>query len=379
MKIRENCYMLGLGSTGGKIYKEFVQRHYKGAAANGSEQDHKALGDVPNKYILQGFDGFGGHRERAMDCLAGNEDFIKFVEGIKEDIVFILFAGGGSTGSGCAPIVAEMLLEEKDEEGNPVKTVCPVIALPASGESLAKHKNAYETVQELQEIEGLGATFFLNNDSNENYDYINKNFASMLDEFLSNESYGRQNNFDESERLEMLKDSGAMVLSVTGDGTDSKIKLEKLTKSGIFAPIEDNYICENIGIIHSKNDKSDIDSEDVIAEVGKPDNVFEGFNGRKTIIAGLRIKELERIYGIEHGGDHGNQYQEAKPNNSVLAKSQSDLAAEMGFTVQTLQNYKALTEMIPELEDLVDTGIVTNTTALSLIRPILINHFSLKK
>lgn len=182
MKIRENCYMLGLGSTGGKIYKEFVQRHYKGAAANGSEQDHKALGDVPNKYILQGFDGFGGHRERAMDCLAGNEDFIKFVEGIKEDIVFILFAGGGSTGSGCAPIVAEMLLEEKDEEGNPVKTVCPVIALPASGESLAKHKNAYETVQELQEIEGLGATFFLNNDSNENYDYINKNFASINSE-----------------------------------------------------------------------------------------------------------------------------------------------------------------------------------------------------
>ena len=52
MKIRENCYMLGLGSTGGKIYKEFVQRHYKGAAANGSEQDHKALGDVPNKYLL---------------------------------------------------------------------------------------------------------------------------------------------------------------------------------------------------------------------------------------------------------------------------------------------------------------------------------------
>lgn len=97
MKIRENCYMLGLGSTGGKIYKEFVQRHYKGAAANGSEQDHKALGDVPNKYILQGFDGFGGHRERAMDCLAGNEDFIKFVEGIKEDIVFMKYMEKQST------------------------------------------------------------------------------------------------------------------------------------------------------------------------------------------------------------------------------------------------------------------------------------------
>ena len=52
MKIRENCYMLGLGSTGGKIYKEFVQRHYKGAAANGSEQDHKALGDVPKGSVI---------------------------------------------------------------------------------------------------------------------------------------------------------------------------------------------------------------------------------------------------------------------------------------------------------------------------------------
>ena len=61
---------------------------------------------------------------------------------------------------------------------------------------------------------------------------------------------------------------------------------------------------------------------------------------------GLRIKELERIYGIEHGGDHGNQYQEAKPNNSVLAKSQSDLAAEFGISVDTLQNYKTLTEIL---------------------------------
>lgn len=59
-----------------------------------------------------------------------------------------------------------------------------------------------------------------------------------------------------------------------------------------------------------------------------------------------RIKELERIYGIQHGGDHGNQYTEAKPNNSDLPKSQSDLATQMGISVDTLQNYKQLAEMI---------------------------------
>ena len=64
------------------------------------------------------------------------------------------------------------------------------------------------------------------------------------------------------------------------------------------------------------------------------------------------IKELERLYGIQHGGDHGNQYMEAKPNNSDLPKFQTDLAAQMGISVDTLQNYKMLSEMIPELEEL---------------------------
>lgn len=37
----------------------------------------------------------------------------------------------------------------------------------------------------------------------------------------------------------------------------------------------------------------------------------------------------------------------------------------MGMTVQNLQNYKMLSDMIPELDELVQTGIVMPTTALS--------------
>lgn len=82
---------------------------------------------------------------------------------------------------------------------------------------------------------------------------------------------------------------------------------------------------------------------------------------------GRRIKELERIYGIEHGGNRGNQYVEAKPNNSALA-TQEQLATQLGISVDTLQNYKLLADMIPELEELMDTGIVTKTTALAMMR-----------
>jgi hypothetical protein len=57
---------------------------------------------------------------------------------------------------------------------------------------------------------------------------------------------------------------------------------------------------------------------------------------------------------IHNGGNHGNQYQVADPNNSSLA-TQTDLAERLGISVHTLQNYKKLTEIISELEELVDT------------------------
>lgn len=66
---------------------------------------------------------------------------------------------------------------------------------------------------------------------------------------------------------------------------------------------------------------------------------------------GRCIKELERIYGIEHGGDR-------KSNPKVSEMNQENLAETIGISVDTLNNYKKLTELIPELEDLVETGIV---------------------
>lgn len=41
--------------------------------------------------------------------------------------------------------------------------------------------------------------------------------------------------------------------------------------------------------------------------------------------------------------------------------NQSDIAEMIGISVDTLNNYKKLTELIPELEDLVDTGVVTKS------------------
>lgn len=87
---------------------------------------------------------------------------------------------------------------------------------------------------------------------------------------------------------------------------------------------------------------------------------------------GKRIKELERLYGIKQGGSgfYGNQYTEIleSSNNFKTPRTQEQLAKDMGMTAQNLQNYKMLADMIPELDELVQTGIVMPTTALVFIK-----------
>ena len=75
---------------------------------------------------------------------------------------------------------------------------------------------------------------------------------------------------------------------------------------------------------------------------------------------GRCIKELERIYGVREGSA-GKSEPKLSDGNIF---NQSDIAEMIEISVDTLNNYKKLTELIPELEDLVDTGILAPTTEL---------------
>ena len=91
--------------------------------------------------------------------------------------------------------------------------------------------------------------------------------------------------------------------------------------------------------------------------------------GGSPVKIGRRIRALERFYGIRNGGKRGNQYTLPEQNNFALAK-QSELAKNFAMTNQTLRNYKKLTELIPEIEELVDTGIVNITTAIAIVKEL---------
>ena len=76
----------------------------------------------------------------------------------------------------------------------------------------------------------------------------------------------------------------------------------------------------------------------------------------------------------KNGGNRGNQYQEADSNNYNLP-TQEELANMIGISVDTLQNYKKLTELVPELQDWIETGI--KIAPLAIRRTKLLFHIHL--
>ena len=109
--------------------------------------------------------------------------------------------------------------------------------------------------------------------------------------------------------------------------------------------------------------KSYTNEDSIIKDLLETNIRQRGDVGGSAKKVGLRIKELERLYGIREGRP------EKLPNNSVV-KTQEDIASDFGMSVDTLQNYKLLADMIPELEELLDTGVVTKTTALAMMKEL---------
>lgn len=76
---------------------------------------------------------------------------------------------------------------------------------------------------------------------------------------------------------------------------------------------------------------------------------------------GRIICELERIYGIKQGNN------QRTPTLSESSKTQEDIAKELGMSVDSLNNYKKLTTLIPELQEMVDSGSLTTSVASRII------------
>lgn len=295
--LKDEVMILGIGNCGCKIAKEFLEKGYETMFINGSTQDLRYLGrDVPSSAIkkLKGFDGFGGDRRKAIDCLEKNENIILDLQEITQEIVFVFVSGAGSTGSGLAGYIVNILfgaLDNPDSEFYSNRIVVPVVCTPYTSESIAKQRNSYQLIQELIEIEQIGSIIFVDNNTNpqkdNGYAYMNNILVESLDLFLSDDNFGDKNNFDTAEKKMMMRQKGAFVLCLSKSiGKDTKDSILKSIEDGsVFAAIEKDKICGNIGILHAGNDETDISYKEVADRIGQPLNSFEGFNAEDTLVA----------------------------------------------------------------------------------------------
>lgn len=284
--LRDNVAFIGLGACGSNISLLFQRKGYTTIFINGSEQDNKALAGARNILKLQGFDGCGGDRGKAELALAENLQLIEEIKKIKEKIIYLVFSTAGSTGSGLAPILCDVLSELNEDENSP-KIICCIAVLPKRSEALQKHINAYNCIKEISERD-IGSCILVDNNKMDSLEKINSTLVSTLDLFFKEDSFSAKGNVDMSERLLMISQRGVFHVSAVCNGKAKGAGLlESIFTKNIYAPLEPDAVIEYLAVINSLEEGVDVDS--IIKATGIPQNIFQGFGSKKTftLLSGL--------------------------------------------------------------------------------------------
>lgn len=285
--IKNEICVVTAGLGGNKVGYDFQQRNYASYLINGSTQDNRTLPEAKNILLLDGYDGLAGDRDLAVEALKANKSIIRKIKEIEQKVILFIATGGGTTGSGSIPPLANIACTLPD------KIVCACLMMPRKDEPIQKRLNAYNAAKELMEIPEMGAIIFVNNEADADLNKINYNLVNMLDAFFTDNSSSSTSNFDDSEKLKMLSDHGAFVISMRSNkkAEDTKAEIKKvstqdmitaLTAKNIFLPINNDGIVSHIGIINQKDNH--IEEKEIVEAIGTPENIFIGSNGAVNIV-----------------------------------------------------------------------------------------------
>jgi ParB family chromosome partitioning protein len=162
------------------------------------------------------------------------------------------------------------------------------------------------------------------------------------------------------------------------DGEPWVAFLESIKTSGVIEPIivsapdltivsghQRVRACQKLGIKQVAVEERSYESEDEILKQLIETNIRQrGVGNTNAVKLGRCIKELERIYGIKNGGDRKSE------ETKLPLKSQGELAEELDMSKVQLRKYKSLADLIPELQDAVQSGQITATTAMGFVKKL---------
>ena len=287
--MREQFGVLGLGQCGGNIAAIFEQKQYTTVYLNTSQEDLSAIKGV-HKIHIDGADGAAKDRRKVLQL--ATESFQGIIEKINsiltQKYIVVLFSSSGGTGSGLSNPILRYLSQ--------IGKICiPVVVLPDEAVESAKAcENAYNSCAELMSIQGLGATFLLDN-SNEDKFAINQKFVNEFDAFINLKNSSVYGNIDMAERKQILTCPGVSVIGKLSKTKSNAPEIVHSLYNGIYAKIE-SKIAYYLGISTS-NRSLDINS--ITKEFNGIYDVFSGISESTSIVivSGLQwpLKRIERF------------------------------------------------------------------------------------
>lgn len=299
--MRDRIGFVAVGQAGGNIGKLFEAKGFKVLYLNTSREDLETLKGVKYAYHITGGEGCNKDRNKAKQLVIDDFDNIsrEIYEKLDVSIIYVVFSSGGGTGSGCGPMLIDLLLDDIASGVSSIETVGAVTVIPAENESIKAQINCYECFEELTGIENIASTIVIDNSKGDklqlNRSMVNA-FYNLIE--IPSRDNDERGNIDRAEIKETLSAKGMLMVTKLSAKESSTAAVLESFKNSIFAPIEPDRVIKYITMTSTGN----VDIDAIEKEVGIPIDVFQTYNDNCTIccLSGLNYPKtrLDRVYQL---------------------------------------------------------------------------------
>ena len=354
--MKEEYGFLCVGQAASNIGVQFERLGYNVLYVNTSSEDLNLLKDSSHKYHVEGGEGCAKDRDKAKALLANDIDTLVDLVRTKlpERLIFVVFASGGGTGSGLSPYLLGVLVEEFGaDEYDPEKRFAAVTILPTDKEPLQPAINSYNCCKELYDVDGLGAIFFLDNNTRDNKFTINDEFVKGLDEILNipERHKSTKGNVDKAEIKKVIfETSGMAAFTVKNRNCSTAPQLIASIKDSIFAPVDTSGTV----LYYVFSTTQEIGRNAIFTEFGESLDVFATYNETRNIMlmSGLKAptERLDKI--AKRVQDKSEKMQQALDNSY-----DNKLTKEIGLITTPKKKKRTIVKEVKH-----DNGVVEKVT-----------------
>jgi cell division protein FtsZ len=243
--------VIGVGGGGGNAVNHMYNEGIEGVDFIVCNTDMKALNasPVPNKILLGSGLGTGKKPERARKAAQERADDIREAIAHNTKMLFITAGMGGGTGTGAAPVIAEIAkgIDIEDEEGKKILVVA-IVTRPFSFEGAPCRAQAEAGIEELRKY--VDSIIVINNDKLRSFGNLPMSKAfSMADDVLLTAAKGIAEiitvdayvNRDFEDVNTVMGNSGTALMGI-GNGRGETRALDAITGATTSVLLDDSDI-----------------------------------------------------------------------------------------------------------------------------------------